>query len=86
MSETETPNGMLSFCIFEKACRNRGAATEAISLFLQEVRKQYRIGTMGAFTYSDNPTAQRVLEKNGFRLAEEFLEGGRDSRYYQRKL
>ena len=79
----ETPNAMLSFCVFEKSCWNQGIASEAVSLFLEEVHKKYQTRTIGAFTFSDNLASQRVLEKNGFTLLEEFVEDGRASRYFQ---
>ncbi len=79
----ETPNAMLSFCLFEKAYWNRGITSKAVSLFLREIHDRYAIETIGAFTFSDNFPAQKVLEKNGFQLMEEFTEDGRKSRYYQ---
>ncbi len=83
---TETPNAMLSYCVFDRSCWKKGIATEAVALFLAEVRERYAIHTMGAFTFSDNSASIRVLEKNGFSLVEEFCEGGRRSRYFQREL
>ena len=86
IDKAETPNAMLSFCIFEKAFWNKGIASEAVSLFLKEVHKKYCIATMGAFTFSNNFASQRVLEKNGFRLVEDFVEDGKASKYYQLNL
>ena len=77
------PNAMLSFCIFDRAYLNRGVATSVVELFLEEVRKKFGIENVGAFTFSDNFASQRVLEKNGFVLVEEFVEDGRESKYYQ---
>lgn len=79
----ETPNAMLSFCIFKKAYWNRGITSKAVSLFLKEIHDKYAIKTIGAFTFLDNSQSQRVLTKNGFQLVEEFTEDGRKSRYYQ---
>ena len=79
----ETPNAMLSFCVFEPASWRKGIATEAVALFLKAIHETYGIGTVGAFTFSDNIASQRVLEKNGFQLLEEFVEDGRASKYYQ---
>ena len=79
----EEPNAMLSFCIFEKAYWTQGIATEAVALFLQEVQTKYKLSTIGAFSFSDNPASIRVLEKSGFTVLEEFTEDGRDSKYLQ---
>ncbi len=79
----DAPNAMLSFCVFDPAFRNRGTATWAVALFLREIREKYRIGSVGAFTYSENGASRRVLEKNGFSAVEEFVEDGRASWYYE---
>lgn len=79
----ETPNAMLSFCIFEKAYWNRGITSKAVSLFLKEIHDRYELETIGAFIFSDNISSQHVLAKSGFQLMEEFIEDGRKSRYYQ---
>lgn len=86
IDRSEMPNAMLSFCVFEKACWNKGIASEAVSLFLKEIREKYLIETVGAFTFSDNCPSQKVLEKNGFQLSEEFIEDGRASKYFQLSL
>ena len=86
MDTSETPNAMVSFCVFEQACWRKGIASEAVSLFLREIREKFGIGSVGAFTFSDNIASQRILEKNGFHLLEEFVEDGRESKYYQRSL
>ena len=83
IDKTETPNAMLSFCIFERSFQNKGIATDAVALFLKEIRKKYYVNTIGAFTFSENRASQRVLEKSGFQLMEEFCEDGIESRYYQ---
>ena len=79
----EEPNAMLSYCIFEKAYWSQGIATEAVAMFLKEVRTKYALNTVGAFTFSDNLASIRVLEKNGFTELEEFSEAGRSSKYFQ---
>jgi len=76
------PNAMLSYCVFEESCRNRGAATAAVGIFLREACAKYGLVTVGAFTFSDNTASIRVLEKCGFRLVEEFIEDGRPSKYF----
>lgn len=86
IDKSETPNAMLSFCIFEASFQNKGAATQAVSLFLNEMRRLYYVNTIGAFTFSENRASQRVLEKSGFQLTEEFFEDGKASRYYQLAL
>lgn len=79
----EEPNAMLSYCIFEKAYWSRGIATQAVAMFLKEIHAKYRLGTIGAFTYSENSASIRVLEKNGFALMAEFSENGKNSKYLQ---
>ena len=83
IDKEEIPNAMLSFCVFDRSYRNKGIASEAISLFLQEIREKYQVGTVGAFTFASNTASQRVLEKNGFHLFEEFIEDGKASKFYQ---
>lgn len=82
----DTPNAMLSYCIFEKGLWGKGAATEGVRLFLEEVWDRFGLQTIGAFTYAENHPSIRVLEKNGFNLEEEFIEQGMASRYYQRRF
>lgn len=77
------PNAMVSYCVFEQGLWGQGAASRALALFLPEIAGKYALKTVGAFTYADNLPSIRVLEKNGFRLAEEFAEDGVPSRYYQ---
>lgn len=86
IDKTETPNAMLSFCIFNKAYWQKGIASIAVSLFLKNIHEKYKFETIGAFTFSNNIASQRVLEKNNFSLIEEFDEDGRLSRYYERLL
>lgn len=74
---------MLSYCVFDTSCWNKGIATVAVSLFLNEVNEKYVLKTMGAFTFSDNQASIKVLEKNGFSFVEEFFEGERESQYFQ---
>ena len=63
----DTPNAMISYCIFQTEYWNQGIATEAV----------------GAFTYGDNSPSIRVLEKCGFHRMEEFTEDGRLSYYFE---
>ena len=80
----ETPNAMLSYCVFEPEVWGRGVASEAVRLFLQEIRPRFALQSVGAFTYADNIASIRVLEKNGFRLEDRFREDGVQSCYYQK--
>lgn len=80
----ETPNAMLSYCIFEPDMRGKGAATAGVRMFLDEVQLKFGLQTIGAFTYAENAASIRVLEKNGFTLIETFGEDGVLSQYYQR--
>ena len=86
IDKSETPNAMLSFCIFEETYWRKGIASEAVSMFLSVIHEKFGIRTVGAFTFSDNFASQSVLKKNGFQLLEEFVEDGKASRYYQLSL
>ena len=79
----DEPNAMLSCCIFDKDLWNQGVGSGAVRQFLQEACTKYSLRTVGAFTYADNAASIRVLEKNGFRMMEEFTEDGQLSLYYQ---
>lgn len=81
-----TPGAMVSCCVFEPSLWGRGIASRALRIFLSEIAGKYGLKTVGAFTYSGNLPSVRVLEKNGFRLVEEFVEDGVSSRYYQRGM
>ena len=80
------PNAMVSYCVFDPAYWDLGIAAQALGLFLREAGPRFGLKTVGAFTFSDNRPSIRVLEKNGFRLMEEFAEDGILSRYYQLDL
>lgn len=82
----EAPNGMLSYCIFDKKFWNKGSATKALALFLEELQKYYQVKELGAFLYAANAASRRVLEKNGFAKAETIVEDGVESFYYEWKL
>ena len=84
MDPDDDPQAMVSYCVFEQDLWGRGVATEALRLFLEEVRERFGLERVGAFTFAENTGSIRVLEKNGFRLEESFTEDGRLSRYYQR--
>lgn len=77
-----TPSSMICYCVLDKTLWNRGIATEALRLFLEDIDERYHFASVGAFTFSDNLPSIRVLEKNGFRMAEEFVEDGVPSRYF----
>lgn len=81
---SETPNAMVSYCIFRQEYRSKGIATTALSMFLEEIAEKFHIPCVGAFLYADNFPSRRVLEKNRFVLKEEFTEDGRKSLYFQR--
>lgn len=86
LHQEDEPDAMVSYCVFAPELWGRGAATQALKLFLDEIVPKYAVKTVGAFTFSENIPSIRVLEKNGFRLMEEFTEGGVPSRYYQLDL
>lgn len=85
INKSDEPNAMLSYCIFEKEYWNRGVATQAVKLFLEETIAKFQLETVGAFTYASNMASIGVLEKNGFQLIEEFEENGIASQYFQCK-
>ena len=64
------PQAMLSYCVFASSARGKGVATRAAALFLQLIAQRFGIRRVGAFTYLFNTASIRVLEKNGFLLAE----------------
>ena len=82
----DTPNAMVSYCVFEQTLWGQGIASKALELFLPEIARKYGLKTVGAFTFADNHPSIRVLEKNGFRLMEEFTEDGILSQYFQLEL
>lgn len=82
----DSPNAMISYCIIEPELWGQGIASEGLGLFLAEIRGKFPIGSVGAFTFSENIPSIRVLEKNGFSMVEEFEEGGVPSQYFERTL
>ncbi len=84
MDAKDTPQAMLSYCLFEESCWGRGAATQAVQLFLSELKENFGLTCIGAHTWADNAASCRVLEKCSFTLAEEGVDEGRPWRYYQR--
>ncbi len=83
IGDQDGPDAMLSFCLFEKEVWGRGIGGEAVRLFLTEMKERFGVRTVGAFVYMENEGSVRVLEKNGFRLEEQFSEEGQESGYYQ---
>lgn len=79
------PQAMVSYCIFAPELWGQGAATTALGLFLEEIRARFGLERIGAFTFAANTASVRVLEKNGFQLAEAFMEDGVESAYYLRQ-
>lgn len=86
IDRSETPNAMLSYCIFEKTLWGQGIASAAVRQFLAYVREEFSVQSVGAFTYMDNTGSLHVLEKNGFVCQERFVEDGRESAYYEKAL
>ena len=78
------PQAMVSYCVFAQELWGWGVATEALGLFLEEVRERFGLERIGAFTFAENTGSIRVLEKNGFRLMESLVEDGVESGYYLR--
>ena len=79
----DEPNAMLSFCVFEKSLWGKGIASEAVRIFLDEMKEKYNLRSMGAFTFSNNQASINVLMKNGFQEKETFTENGVESKNFQ---
>ena len=86
MDPAGDPQAMVSYCVFDQALWGRGIATEALGLFLEEIRERFGLERAGAFTFMENTGSIRVLEKNGFRLTDAFTEDGVESGYYLRVI
>ena len=86
MDPQDSPNAMISYCIIQPELWGLGIASEGLGLFLSEIREKHSIQSVGAFTFSQNTSSIRVLEKNGFKMIEEFEEDGVPSRYFERTL
>lgn len=85
MDPAGDPQAMVSYCVFDQSLWGRGIATRALGLFLEEIRERFGLARVGAFTFVANAGSVRVLEKNGFRLAESLVEDGVESGYYLRR-
>ncbi len=83
---SDEPNAMISYCIFDKSCWNKGIATESLRMFLAEIAERFGLRSVGAFTYSANESSIKVLLKNGFVDAETFVENGMESKYFQKDM
>lgn len=83
INHDDTPNAMISYCIFNSEYWGNGVMTKALKLFLDEIIKKYAFETIGAFTFSENIPSVRVLEKCGFSLMEEIEEDNVFSKYFQ---
>ncbi len=78
----EEPDAMVSYCIFEKDLWGRGTASRALGMFLEEITDRFGLRTAGAFTFAANAGSIKVLERNGFRREETFVEDGVESAYF----
>jgi len=81
----DTPGAMVSYCLFEKSLWGKGIATAALEAFARDVTARFGLKSLGAFAFRANTASGRVLEKNGFVLAERFTEDGVESAYYQKE-
>ena len=82
----DTPGAMVGFCVFDPAFQRQGIASKALAAFLPEIAQRFALRTVGALTFSHNLPSIRVLEKNGFQPAEEFVEDGVSSQYFRLDL
>lgn len=83
ISPHETPQAMVSYCLFEKMLWGNGVMSIALMQFLDDIAQRYSLTSIGAFTYSSNQASIRVLVKNGFIEKETFVEDGAESKYFQ---
>ncbi len=81
----DEPNAMLSYCVFEKKLWNKGIATEAVKLFLEDIVPRFSLKSVGTFAWCANAASLRVMEKNGFRRVETFIEDGMEAAYCQKE-
>ncbi len=81
----DEPNAMLSYCVFEKELWNKGIATEAVKLFLEDIVPHFSLKSVGAFAWCANAASLRVMEKNGFCRVETFIEDGMEAAYCQKE-
>ncbi len=79
----QTPNAMISYCIFEENFWSRGIATRAVSVFLHKILSRYHLVSVGAFVLASNPASIQVLVKNQFSIRERFREDRVESVYLQ---
>ena len=66
MDPSSDPQAMVSYCLFQQSLQGRGAATEALRLFLDEIRDRFSLERVGAFTFAENnvhPAQPRLTEK-----------------------
>ena len=52
--EEDTPDAMLSCCVFDDSLWGCGVATEAVRKFLPAAAEKYGLRTIGAFAYAEN--------------------------------
>lgn len=81
----DEPNAMLSYCLFEKKLWNKGIATEALGQFLEDIVPRFGLKSVGAFAWCANTASLKVMEKNGFRQVETFMEDGMEAAYCQKE-
>ena len=81
LGQGSDPDAMVSYCVFEKSCWNRGIASDALCRFLAEITVRFQLKNIGAFAYAENKASIAVLRKNGFQEQERFVENGIESVY-----
>lgn len=64
--QKEAPNAMVSYCVFEKDYWGKGIASQALTLFLKEIKNKYSVKNIGAFTFSENLPSVKVLKNVDF--------------------
>ena len=83
--EVPFTDALLSCCIFEERVWNKGVASSALRLFLQELQTT-DLHHVGAFLYAENKGSQHVLEKLKFTKEKTFEEDGKEAYFYGKTL
>lgn len=82
----ESPNFMISFCIFNSNFWNKGIATKALEKFLIVLKEKYPIESVGAFIYKENKSSFKVLLNNGFLIKEVIIDNEIEDEVYKYSL
>lgn len=79
-------DALLSCCIFDTEYWNKGVATCALDMFLNEIKDKFHVHTVGAYLYEDNKGSLKVLVKNNFKRVDTFVEQNKIAYFYKKEL